>query len=130
MDRGYEKEPFVTIKIKRSVVVKFRKYSKYLGHSQSMALLMMLEFFESNGISPKEQMAPKMQTLERLLKRRINHVIGVIRELEKNQTQPTVSMLRNLFEGAALKDRPKYREKGQRKRPPKFVEKKKDIDEF
>ena len=130
MDKGYEKEPFVTVKIKESVMKKFRSYCKQLGCSQSMTLLVMLEFFETSGISPKERMDSKIQTLESLVKKRINHVIAVIKEQEKTQTKPTLSMLQALFEGAALKDTPKFVEKKPKKKPPKFIEKKRDVDEL
>ena len=95
-----------------------------------MTLLVMLEFFETSGISPKERMDSKIQTLESLVKKRINHVIAVIKEQEKTQTKPTLSMLQALFEGAALKDTPKFVEKKPKKKPPKFIEKKRDVDEL
>ncbi|QLE01977.1 hypothetical protein HX109_10590 [Galbibacter sp. BG1] len=130
MDKGYEKERFVTVKIKEPVVRKFRKYCRQLGYSQSMTLLIMLEFFEGSGLSPKEKMDPKIQTLESLLKKRINHVIAIIREQENTQTKPTMAMLQALFEEAALKQAPRFVERNPEKKPPKFVEKNKDMDEF
>lgn len=74
MDKGYEKEGFVTFKIKASVAIKFRRFCKKVSESQSMTLLLMLEFFEENGISPHESIGPQMQTLESLIKKRINGV--------------------------------------------------------
>jgi len=130
MDEEFKKEKFQSVSLKASVLKKFRKYSKQLGYSQSMTLLVMLEFFETSGISPKEQMSPKIQTLESLLKKRINHVIAVIKELENSQTKPTMAMLQALFEGAALKDSPRFVEKKPKGKQPKFVEKKKDLDGF
>ena len=35
MDRGFEKEEFETLKIKRSVAIEFRKFNKMLSKSQS-----------------------------------------------------------------------------------------------
>ena len=46
MDKGYEKERFETLKIKASVVDKFRRFCKTMSKSQSMALLSMIDFFE------------------------------------------------------------------------------------
>lgn len=57
----------------------------------------MLDFFESNGISPNESMGPQMQTLESLIKKRINGVIAIVKDIEKNQTKPTTIMLQKLF---------------------------------
>lgn len=99
MDAGYEKEPFATFKIKVSVAQKFRKFSKRMGASQSMTLLLMLDFFKANGISPKESLGPHIHTLESLIKKRINAVMAVIKDIEKNQTKPTAAMMHALFEG-------------------------------
>ena len=99
MDKALKKEKFETIKIKSSVAQKFKKYSKAISKSQSMTLLVMLEFFEASGLSPEEHLGPNMKTLENSLKKRINAVIAIIRDIEKNQTKPTVAMLQSLFQG-------------------------------
>lgn len=102
MDNGYEKEEFETLKIKSSVASQFRKFSKMLSKSQSMTLLLMLDFFKENGISPTERLGPRMETLENrislLIKKRINGMIAIMKEIEKSQTRPTVAMLNSLFE--------------------------------
>jgi hypothetical protein len=76
MDKGFEKEKFETLKIKRSVAIEFRKFSKMLSKSQSMSLLLMMDFFNENGISPTEHLGPRMETLENrisaLIKKRMN----------------------------------------------------------
>jgi hypothetical protein len=100
MDKGYEKERFESLSIKTSVAKKFRKYCKGISQSQSMTLLLMLEFFENNGLSPKESIGPHMQTLENLIKKRINGVIAIMKDIEKNQTKPTVAMMQSLFKEA------------------------------
>ena len=101
MDKTFKKEQFETLKIKTSVVKKFRKFSKKMSRSQSMTLQLMLDFFENNGISPKESIGPQMQTLESLIKKRINGVIAIVKDIEKKQTKPTVAMLQALFEQAS-----------------------------
>ncbi|WP_206363252.1 BfmA/BtgA family mobilization protein [Sinomicrobium pectinilyticum] len=98
MDKGYEKERFESLSIKASVVKKFRKFCKAISKSQSMTLLLMIEFFEHNGISPEESIGPNMQTLESLIKQCIHGVISIIKDMEKHQTKPTVAMLQALFE--------------------------------
>ena len=100
MDRGYEKERFEKLGIKVSVAQKFRQFCKKMSLSQSMTLLLMIEFFEDNGISPHESVGPKMQTLESLIKQRINGVIAIMKDIEKNQTKPTVAMIQSLFQQA------------------------------
>jgi hypothetical protein len=103
MDKGYEKERFESLSIKASVAKKFRRYCHSISKSQSMTLLIMIEFFEHNGISPKESMGPHIQTLENLIKKRINGVIAIMKDIEKNQTKPTVAMMQSLFEEAEPK---------------------------
>ena len=98
MDRGYEKERFESLSIKTSVAKKFRRYCKEISTSQSMALLLMIEFFENNGISPKESFGPHMQTLANLIKKRNNAIIAIMKDIEKTQTKPTAAMLQALFE--------------------------------
>jgi len=105
MDIGYEKERFESFKIKASVAKKFRKFSKGISKSQSMTLLLMLEFFEHNGIAPTETLDPKMQTLEGLIKKRINGVIAILKDIEKTQTKPTAGMLMALMEAADPKNK-------------------------
>lgn len=102
MDKGYENEKFETLKIKRSVAIEFRKFSKMLSKSQSMTLLLMLEFFNENGISPTENLGPRMETLENrisiLIKKRMNGMIAIMKDIEKSQTKPTAAMMQVLFE--------------------------------
>ena len=111
MDEEYKKEQFETLKIKSSVAKKFRRFSRAMSKSQSISLLLMLEFFEDNGISPTESMGPKMQTLENLIKKRINGVIAILKDIEKGQTKPTVAMMQSLFQEAEPKKQPLILEK-------------------
>ena len=102
MDKGYEKEGFETLKIKASVAKKFRKFSRRMSKSQSMSLLLMIDFFESNGISPTEELGPNMEALEtrisNLIKKRMNGMIAIMKDIEKTQTKPSVAMLQALFQ--------------------------------
>lgn len=102
MDRGFENEEFETLKIKRSVANDFRKFSKMLSKSQSMTLLLMMEFFNENGISPTENLGPRMESLENrislLIKKRVNGMIAIMKDIEKSQTKPTVAMMQELFQ--------------------------------
>ena len=123
MDEEYKKEQFETLKIKSSVAKKFRRFSRAMSKSQSISLLLMLEFFEDNGISPTEFMGPKMQTLENLIKKRINGVIAILKDIEKGQTKPTVAMMQSLFQEAEPKKQPLILEKkNTEEKQPKYQE--------
>ncbi|MCF6168806.1 BfmA/BtgA family mobilization protein [Lutibacter sp.] len=117
MDKGYEKERFESLKIKVSVAKKFRLFCKKMSKSQSMTLQLMLDFFEENGVSPNESIGPQIQTLENLIKKRINGVIAIVKDIEKNQTKPTVAMIQSLFEQAPEKQTTLILEKKELKKP-------------
>ena len=97
MDKGYEKERFESLSIKSSVVKRFRKYSKSISKSNSMTLLLMMEFFERNELSPEDDLKPGLRETENRIKKRINALIAIIKDIEKNQTKPTMAMLQSLF---------------------------------
>ena len=115
MDKGYEKEQFEKLGIKISVAIRFREFCKKMSKSQSMTLLLMLDFFEDNGISPAESMGPRMETLETrislLIKKRMNGMIAIMKDIEKSQTMPTVAMLSSLFEQTEAPKKPMFVEK-------------------
>ena len=97
MDKGYEKERFESLSIKSSVVKRFRKYSKSISKSNSMTLLSMMEFFDRNELSPEDDLKPGLRETENRIKKRINALIAIIKDIEKNQTKPTMAMLQSLF---------------------------------
>jgi hypothetical protein len=98
MDEKYKKEQFEGLKIKTSVVIKFRKYCKVISKSQSMTLQLMLDFFEDNSISPYESLGTNMTTLEGSIKKRINALIAIVKDIEKTHHKPTTAILQTLFE--------------------------------
>ena len=102
MDEELKKERFEKLGIKTSVALRFREFCKKMSKSQSMTLMLMLDFFEENGISPAESMGPRMETLETrmatLIKKRMNGMIAILKDIEKSQTKPTAAMLYSLFE--------------------------------
>jgi len=103
MDDRFKKDRFESVSIKASVAKKFRRYSKKISKSQSMTLLLMIEFFERNGIPPEESIGPHIQTLENLIKKRMNGMISIIKDIEKSQTKPTAAMMSALFQVAGSK---------------------------
>src|SRR5690554_384340 len=127
MDKGYEKEQFESLSIKKSVAKKFRNYCKLLSKSQSMTLLLMLEFFRDNGISPMDSLGPNLMASEVRILKRINAVIAIMRDMEKTQTKPTAAMILSLFEETAPREKPLILErKPMQEKPLKFQEKNKD----
>lgn len=101
MDQGYEKERFETIKIKTSVAKKFRNYCKSIAKSQSMALRLMVEFFENNGVSPEDHLGETIASIKGQIIKRSNAVIAIIKNVEKTHHKPTTAILQSLFEETA-----------------------------
>ncbi len=85
-----------------------------------MTLLLMLDFFEENGISPEDELTTNLKATENLFKKRINALIAIIKDIEKTQTKPTVAMLQLLFEAAATEKKPLILEK-------KYIKEKKEV---
>lgn len=111
MDKGFERERFESLRIKQSVAKKFRSYSKSISKSQSMTLLLMLEFFRDHGISPMDSLGPHLIASEVRILKRINAVIAIMRDMEKTQTKPTAAMIHSLFEESVANEKPLILEK-------------------
>lgn len=71
----------------------------------------MLDFFLYNEISPKEKLGPTGRTMENSLKKRLNAIIAIIKDVEKNQSKPMLGMLQSLFEETEPKKKPLILEK-------------------
>lgn len=91
-------ESFISIRLKKKTAQRFQNFSKKHFKSHTETLSVMLDFFYYNEISPKERLGPTGRTIEASLKKRINAVIALMRDIEKNQTKPTVVMIQSLFE--------------------------------
>jgi len=102
---------FSAVSLKRSVADRFRLFSKKIATSHSETLSVMMDFFENNSISPHEELGPNMIHLEKNIKSRINALIAIIRDIEKNQTKPTTAMLQALLEQEEPKKKPLLVEK-------------------
>ena len=117
MDEEFKKEPFVTLKLKKSVVVEFRKFCIKQGLTQSMTLKDMLYFFERYKLSPTDDIPDHLVKVERKILKRINAVIAIMKDVEKTQTLPTVGMLQALFSTTEKADEtPLFQEKNQTQR--------------
>ena len=56
-----------------------------------------MDFFEWHGISPFSRFASQIVKEEEKTRKRIDAVIAIIKDIEKNQTKPTTAMLLSLF---------------------------------
>lgn len=91
---NYKKYGFTNITIKKGIADRFRQFSKQIPCSNSEALEAMLNFFEWNEIAPNDN----LDTRNTELKKRINAMIAILKDIEKTQTKPTTAMLQALFQ--------------------------------
>ncbi|SRX53904.1 BfmA/BtgA family mobilization protein [Aequorivita sp. CIP111184] len=104
-------DSFITIRFKRATAKRFQEFSKTHFKSHTEAMATILDFFFYNEISPKEKLGPTGRTIEANLKKRINAVIAIMRDMEMTQTKPTVAMMESLFQTEAPKKKPLILEK-------------------
>lgn len=106
MKTSFKNYQFSAINIKRKVAVQFREYSREVSQSHTETLKAMLDFFEMHQLSPFESLGDNMQTLESKIKKRINALIAIIKDIEKKQTKPTHAILQLLFKEAGQEEVP------------------------
>ncbi len=92
-------DDFKSIRLQKKTVERFRKISPKYARSYSDTLEAMLDFFQWHGISPFDRFGPQLQREEAKTRKRIDAVIAIIKDIEKNQTKPTTAMLQALFAG-------------------------------
>ena len=92
------------LQVKASTAKRFREFSKKNHSNQSETLDLILDFFEKNNLSPFETLVPSKVSLEQLIKKRINAVIALMKDIEKNKINPTLAILMSLMEAADPKN--------------------------
>lgn len=112
MDPEYTNESFTNVSLKKSVAKKYRKFSRQIGGSHSSVLERMITFFERHQLSPDDELPNHLIKTEKKLLQRINAVIGIIKDIEKKQTLPTVGILQALFEAELQGDKNTKNQKG------------------
>ena len=85
---------FSGINIKKDIAERFRAFSKEISKSHSETLEAMLNFFKWNNLDPNDNLGVKTDAT----KKRINALIAIVRNIEKQQTLPTKAMLDTLFQ--------------------------------
>tara|TARA_R110000765_G_scaffold385460_1_gene477304 strand:- start:268 stop:648 length:381 start_codon:yes stop_codon:yes gene_type:complete len=116
---------FIGIRFKKETAKRFQQFSRTHFKSHSEAMATMLDFFFYNEISPKEKLGPTGRTIEASIKKRINAVIAIMRDIEKTQTKPTVAMIESLFQTEMPTKKPLILEKNylEEKKSVRFQEK-------
>ena len=99
------KVQFGRINFRVDTVNRFRSFSKLYGKTHSEVLDGMLDFFVKYQLSPFQDFGPTIRGMEANIKKRINAMIAILKDIEKHQTKPTTSMLQLLFEQTTPKEK-------------------------
>ncbi len=109
--KGKYEYNYSAVSIRYDVAVRFRTFSKKISKSHTDTLVIIMDFFEWHGFVPSERFSKSI--LEEILKnrKRTEANIAIMRNIEKNQTEPTTVMLQSLFEEKILDEEPEMVEK-------------------
>ena len=88
---------FKAIRLRIRTIERYKGFSKKMTKSYSETLEVIMDFFEWHGISPFSRFASQIVKEEEKTRKRIDAVIAIIKDIEKNQTKPTTAMLLSLF---------------------------------
>ena len=94
MEDTYKKYHFSAISIKRKTADRFRAFSRLVSDSHTRTLETIMDFFERNDLSPNDDLGIHNNRTNK----RINALIAILKNIEKQQTLPTKMMLDTLFQ--------------------------------
>jgi hypothetical protein len=114
---------FARINFRVETTNRFRKFSKELDHTHTETLEAMMDFFVQYKVNPFGDLGKDLQGLELNLKKRINALIAIVKDIEKHQTGPTTAMMQLIFEQAPrpVQNHPVHREPQARRNDNFFV---------
>ena len=90
-------DDFKAVRIKKKTLSRFKTFSRKVGKSYSHTLDMAMDFFEWHGFLPSERFEKSIGQEIIKNRKRTDAVIAIIRDIEKNQTLPTIGMMQALF---------------------------------
>ena len=97
-------DDFNTIRLKKKTIEKFKEYSKKVSPNYSETLDYMIAFFEDNYLSPYDTLNGPMWSFNKIINKRMDAVVAIIRNMEKTQLIPSREMLETLFDEADKED--------------------------
>lgn len=99
------KVQFGRINFRVDTLTRFRSFSKTHGKTHSDVLEGMMDFFTKYQMSPFQDFGPNIRGMETNIKKRINALIAVVKDIEKHGVNPTKAMMELLFEHAPQKNK-------------------------
>ena len=102
---------YYNLTLQVNVAKRFRRFSKKIASTHSETLVAILDFFEWHGYTPYQRFGQDIIEGQRKNRKRIEAVIAIIKDIEKNHNKPTTAMLQSLFQGVVEKEEPVRKEK-------------------
>jgi len=102
--KGKYKYEYSNVNFRISVAKRFRSFSKKIAKSHSESLNIIMDFFEWHGFLPSDRFAKSI--VQEIIKnrKRTEASIAIIKNIEKDQTRPTNTMLLSLFEENSIQE--------------------------
>ena len=98
---------YSNITVKKETATRFRSYSKKFSKSHSEVLDGMIQYFKENNLDPFGEgtkiILDSIKKLERLMMKKFDRLIAIIKNMEKTSIRPTYEMMLILYE-AYVKD--------------------------
>ena len=98
---------YSNITVKKETATRFRNYSKRFNKSHSEVLDEMIQYFKENNLDPFGEgtkiILDSIKKLERLMMKKFDRLIAIIKNMEKTSIRPTYEMVLILYE-AYVKD--------------------------
>ena len=98
---------YSNITVKKETATRFRNYSKRFNKSHSEVLDEMIQYFKENNLDPFGEgtkiILDSIKKLERLMMKKFDRLIAIIKNMEKTSIRPTYEMMLILYE-AYVKD--------------------------
>lgn len=98
------KSGFSSINFHTNTVERFKGFCQKTGATYTDTLEHMMDFFDRYQLSPLTDFGPNIRGMETNIKKRINALVAIIKDIEKHQIKPTASMMQLLFEQAPPKE--------------------------
>ncbi len=102
---------YACINVRLKIAKRFRAYSKRTASTHAETLTAMMDFFEWHGYTPYQRFGQDIIEGQKKNRKRIEAVIAIIKDIEKNHDKPTTAMLQSLFQGVVEKEEPMRKEK-------------------
>ena len=92
---------FKAIRLRSATLKRFKRFSLRVAKTYSDALDAMIDFFTWHDYVPSDRFGTRNSKQHEHTQKRVEALIAIVRDIEKNNDKPNTAMLQLLFEGSA-----------------------------